>query len=106
MGFPSIPAADVPFVSTREAGALVAVTFRVPARVGGRHAELIAEFVDWAPIPMDRAPDGGFALRVAIEPGRWWRYCFIVDTMRVIVDPDASEYLDGPGGSHMSAVRV
>lgn len=66
------------------------VTFVLPPGFAERHAELLAEFACWAPIAMDRRPDGSFAATVRLARGGRWHYQFAVDGRAVINDPRAS----------------
>ena len=38
------------------------VRFEVPASIGGRHVDLVAEFLGWTPFALDRDADGSLSL--------------------------------------------
>lgn len=76
---------------------MVAVAFSVPAAAGVDHAELVAEFVSWTPLPMDRRPDGSHAITVWLEAGQTWRYRFLIDDERWIDDWNPSDDIDDEG---------
>jgi hypothetical protein len=90
---------------SREPAVVATVTFRLPAWVGARHAELAAEFASWAPMAMDRAVDGSFELTLGVEPGRWGYY-FLIDGGRAVADPDAEEYSEHEIGPVVSVLHV
>lgn len=78
---------------------MVTVDFVVPAAVGGRFADLVAEFVAWVPLSMDRRDDGSFHIAIRLATGERWRYRFLVDGDRSMNDWDADDYvIDEEGG--------
>jgi hypothetical protein len=58
---------------------LVPVRFAVPAERRAQHAELVAEFLSWTALAMDRADDGSHHVEVLVDAGRSWRYGFVID---------------------------
>ncbi len=81
-------------------------TFVVPAAVGCRFADLVAEFAAWVPLAMDRRPDGSFGVSVGLEVGRRWSYCFLVDGNRYINDWDADDYIVDVDGRCVSVIST
>jgi hypothetical protein len=85
---------------------MVTVEFTVPACVGGTFADVIAEFLTWVPLPMDRLDDGSFVATIRLQPGCQWRYRFLVDGERWINDWCADDYVTSVDGSCMSLLRT
>lgn len=85
---------------------MVTVDFVVPAAVGGTFADLVAEFVAWVPLPMDRRLDGSFHTAIRLPIGASWRYRLLVDGDRWINDWDAQDYVVDDDGDCFSLVRT
>jgi hypothetical protein len=83
-----------------------AITFSVPPGLGGQHAELLGEFVSWAPLAMDRHADGRFSIVLHLEPGRSWRYRFLIDGDRLMNDPAAEWYEPFADGGAISVMST
>lgn len=74
------------------------VRFEVPATIGGRHVDLIAEFLSWTPFALDRRPDGSFSATVRLRRGHTWGYHFLLDGQTPIIDttaPGTRQLADG-----------
>lgn len=84
----------------------VRITFTVPAELGARHAELIGEFVGWTSLPMDRDPTGRFSVEIFVQPGRRWRYRFLLDGTTLMNDPAATEFASDANGDYVSVIRT
>lgn len=85
---------------------MVTIDFVVPAAVGGTFADLVAEFVAWVPLPMDRRHDGSFHTSIRLATGASWRYRLLVDGDRWINDWDAHDYVVDEAGDCFSVVRT
>ena len=85
---------------------MVTITFLVPADFGGRHAELLGEFLSWAPLPMDRDEYGGFSIVIELEAGRLWCYQFLLDGARLVNDPAADDFVANADGGHVSVLST
>ena len=85
---------------------MVTIDFVVPAALGGTFADLVAEFVAWVPLPMDRRYDGSFHTSIRLATGASWRYRLLVDGDRWINDWDAHDYVVDDDGSCFSVVRT
>ncbi len=68
--------------------------FAVP---GASHVDLVADWTGWQPVPMERAPDGRWLLRVTLAPGVH-RFNLVVDGERWIVPEGIAWVNDGFGG--------
>jgi hypothetical protein len=82
------------------------VTFVVPASVGCRDADLVAEFLAWVPMPLDRLGDGSFSVTLRLSKGQRWTYRFLLDGDRFINDWDADDYLIEPNGACVSMLHT
>jgi hypothetical protein len=82
-------------------------TFRLPAAVGATQVHLVGEFNDWSPtsVPMRREGDW-FTAVVALEPGRSYRYRYLLDGSRWENDWDADAYVPNEFGTDDSLVRT
>jgi len=89
-----------------EAADTTLVTFEAPAWAACAHAELLAEFVAWAPLAMDRRDDGRFTLAVRLDAGREWKYRFLFDGELLANDPAAPDYVELEDGSWISVIRT
>ena len=65
------------------------VRFEVPASIGGRHVDLVAEFLGWTPFALDRDADGSFSAAVRLRCGETWGYHFLLDGETPIADSTA-----------------
>jgi hypothetical protein len=86
----------------------VAVTFTLPAEVRAGSVALCGEFNQWSTeaAQLERGVDGTWRTTVALEPGRSYRYRYLLDGERWENDPRADRYLPNPYGSTDSVVIV
>lgn len=82
------------------------VNFVVPASVGCREADLVAEFLAWVPFPLDRRCDGSFFVALRLHTDDQWAYRFVIDGDRVINDWYADDYIVGPDGACLSLLHT
>jgi cytochrome c5 len=87
---------------------LVEVTFTFPADVQVGRVVLCGEFNQWAVegFRLDQGDDGIWRTVVALEPGRSYRYRYLVDGERWENAPGADQYVPNPYGSVDSVVTV
>jgi hypothetical protein len=90
-----------------EAGT-VDVVFVLPADVEATTVALCGEFNDWAEddIYLSRDIDGTWQTTVALDPGRSYRYRFLLDGERWENASEADEYVPNPFGTVDSVVIV
>lgn len=71
-----------------------------------KSVSLAGQFADWEPLPM-HGPDrsGVWWIRLTVEPGRY-EYGFIVDGLRWIYDPRATEFVHTFDGKINSVMYV
>src|SRR2546423_12358861 len=84
----------------------VLVTFEVDAAVRADRANLCGEFNDWAvdAHEMQRRPDGGFTAELELEPGRAYRFRYLLDGERWENDWAADDYVRNEYGGDDSLV--
>lgn len=84
------------------------VTFAVPPETNARAAALVGEFNGWSKTshPMKRRKDGSFSLTVSLNPGRQYRFRYILDGERWENDQAADGYLPNPFGTQDSLIRI
>jgi hypothetical protein len=87
---------------------LVDVTFTFPADVQADSVVLCGEFSQWTVegIQLDRGDDGSWRAVVALEPGRSYRYRYLIDGERWENAPGADQYVPNPYGSVDSVITV
>jgi hypothetical protein len=90
------------------AGSPVDVLFTLPAEVQASSVALVGEFNEWSAdsIRLDRAGDGGWRALVALEPGRSYRYRYLLDGERWENAWQADRYEPNPFGGTDSVVVV
>jgi 1,4-alpha-glucan branching enzyme len=86
----------------------VEVTFTLPADLHAETVALCGEFNDWSAedIWLERGGDGSWQATVALEPGRSYRYRYLLDGQRWENDHQADHYAPNPLGSVDSVVVV
>jgi hypothetical protein len=87
---------------------LVDVTFTFPADVQADSVVLCGEFSQWMVegIQLGRGDDGSWRAVVALEPGRSYRYRYLIDGERWENAPGADQYVPNPYGSVDSVITV
>ena len=95
---------------TGEEGAvrLVDVAFAFPADVQAANVVLCGEFNQWSVegVRLERGTDGVWRTVIALEPGRSYRYRYLIDGERWENAPDADRYEPNPYGSVDSVLSV
>jgi hypothetical protein len=86
----------------------VDVTFTLPAEVDAETVALCGDFNGWSAdeIRLERAGDGTWRATVALEPGRSYRYRYLLDGERWENAWQADRYVQNPYGSVDSVVVV
>src|SRR5438270_9617802 len=76
-------------------GGSVEVTFEVDPAVNAQRANLCGDFNDWNndAHPMQRRDDGGFTVTLQLEPGRSYRFRYLLDGERWENDWAADDYV-------------
>lgn len=90
------------------ASGTVDVTFTLPADVLAGTVALCGEFNQWSAddIPLERGSDGSWRATVPLEPGRSYRYRYLLDGQHWENDRQADRYVPNPLGSTDSVVVV
>lgn len=86
----------------------VDVTFTLPADVHADTVALCGEFNEWSAddIRLERGSDGSWRATVPLEPGRSYRYRYLLDGQRWENDRRADRYVPNPLGSTDSVIVV
>jgi hypothetical protein len=86
----------------------VDVTFTLPADVHAGTVALCGEFNAWSAddIRLERGSDGSWRATVPLEPGRSYRYRYLLDGQRWENDRRADRYVPNPLGSTDSVIVV
>jgi 1,4-alpha-glucan branching enzyme len=86
------------------------VTFKLPkeAARAARKVHVVGEFNDWdrKATPMARLKDGGFSVTLDLEPGREYRFRYLIDEQIWENDWEADKYEPSPYGAEDSVVVV
>jgi len=91
----------------RATGGKVRVAFSLPADVAADRAAVCGEFTEWRPGKrMRRARDGSWRVSVALDPGRAYRFRYLLDDERWENDSEADAYVPNPFGTEDSVVAV
>lgn len=92
----------------RARSSAVKIVFTLPAEVGADDVALCGEFNDWSAqdIRLTREADGAWRASVSLEPGRSYRYRYLLDGTRWENSWDADEYVVNPYGGDDSVVVV
>lgn len=87
---------------------LVDVTFSLPPDIGAENVVLCGEFNEWSTesIKLERQVDGSWGAIVALEPGRSYRFRYLLDGQRWENAHQADSYVPNPYGGHDSVVVV
>ena len=82
------------------------VTFELPQAAGADVAQLCGDFNDWSPTatPMTRLKGGSFRATVILDPGRSYRFRYLLDGWRWENDWDADAYVPNDYGGDDSLV--
>lgn len=101
-GYPGTPDTPVARAGTAE------VTFTLPAEVHADTVALVGEFNDWSAedIQLERSSDGSWRTTVALEPGRSYRYRYLLDGQRWENDRRADHHVPNALGSTDSVVVI
>src|SRR6476646_1077623 len=86
----------------------VDVTFEVDPAVNAQRINLCGEFNDWSPDthPMQRREDGGFTITLQLEPGRSYRFRYLLDGERWENAWAADDYVRNEYGGDDSLVDL
>src|SRR4051812_11639855 len=89
-------------------GGSVEVTFEVDPAVNAQRANLCGDFNDWNndANPMRRRDDGGFTVTLQLEPGRSYRFRYLLDGERWENDWAADNYVPNEYGGDDSLVDL
>ncbi len=98
---PSVEATDEPGPEP------AVVTFRLPRSVGAQVATVVGEFNGWSPDAHPMAPeDDAFVARIPLEPGRAYRYRYLLDGARWENDWAADGYVPNEFGGDDSLIDL
>jgi len=102
------PAADPAQTGDGAGTAPVDVTFTLPAEVQAGTVALCGEFNDWSAgdTRLERGSDGSWQATIALEPGRSYRYRYLLDGQRWENDEQADRQVPNALGSIDSVVVV
>ena len=105
-GAPAGPAADVP--AGPAALSPVVVIFTLSAAVQAESVALCGDFNDWSAdaTPLELGSDGYWRVAVALQPGRSYRYRYLINGERWENARDADAYVPNPYGGTDSVVVV
>src|SRR5437762_1065610 len=89
-------------------GGQVEVTFEVDPAVNAQRINLCGELNDWNndAHPMQRREDGGFTVTLQLEPGRSYRFRYLLDGERWENDWAADDYVPNEYGGDDSLVDL
>jgi 1,4-alpha-glucan branching enzyme len=81
---------------------LARVTFELPASLWAGQVNLVGEFNNWdrraTPMTQDRI-DGRWRVSLDLQPGRRYRFCYLVDGEAWLKDAQADDHVQTRAGS-------
>lgn len=91
-----------------KSGKTCRVTFKLPAEVEAKAANLVGDFNDWdrTAQPMKRLKNGSFSVQVSLPVGQRYRFRYLLDGKRWENDWAADAYVPNQFGSDDSLVEV
>lgn len=96
----------MPF-TTREHDGVVEVRFHIPRDLPEQTASLVGEFNDWKPEATPMKPeDGQLVASVKLEPGRSYRFKYLMDGRQWINDHEADSYEPNEYGGDDSVIDL
>jgi 1,4-alpha-glucan branching enzyme len=88
---------------------LVRVTFELPSTMWAERVNLVGEFNDWdtaaTPMTHDRS-DANWKASIMLEPGRRYRFRYLLDGKEWLNDWHADDHVENPYGSYDSVVDL
>jgi hypothetical protein len=95
-------------IKSRGPSGTASVTFTLAAAVGASHAAIGGEWNNWSPDRdvMELAEGGGFTHTVELEPGRTYRFRYLLDGHRWENDWAADSYVPNDHGGNDSVVDL
>ena len=95
-------------IKSRGPNGTASVTFTLAAAVGASHAAIGGEWNNWSPDRdvMEPATGGGFTRTVELEPGRTYRFRYLLDGHRWENDWAADWYVPNDHGDNDSVVDL
>lgn len=92
---------------TTDGDGTVLATFRLPAQAQARTVHVVGEFNDWSRSAHPMVDDGGgFVARVPLQPGRRYRFRYLIDGERWENDWAADDYVDNDFGGTDSVLDL
>lgn len=84
------------------------VRFSLPKDVQAGTAHLLGEFNGWneTATPMTKSKDGEFAVTISLQPGRAYRFRYLLDGIRWENDWEADRYVINEFGTEDSVVEL
>jgi 1,4-alpha-glucan branching enzyme len=93
--------------STREHDGVVEVRFQIPSDLPSRSASLVGEFNGWNPEAHPMVPDGDrLVVTVGLEPGRSYRFKYLLDEAEWMNDHEADSYAPNEYGGDDSVIDL
>ena len=87
----------------------VRVTFELPSTMWAERVNLVGEFNDWdttaTPMTHNRS-DANWKVTLELEPGRRYRFRYLVDGKEWLNDWHADDHVENPYGSYDSVVDL
>lgn len=88
---------------------LVRVTFALPSTMWAERVNLVGEFNDWdttaTPLTHNRS-DADWKATLELQPGRRYRFRYLVDGAEWLNDWRADDHVENPYGSYDSVVDL
>lgn len=91
-----------------KSGQTCRVTFKLAPGLASESACLCGEFTEWQsnPQPLERRKDGSYSTTVSLEPGRMYRFRYLLDGQRWENDDSADAYVPNEYGTEDSVLAL
>ena len=91
-----------------KSGSTCRVTFKLPAGVDAKKAQLCGEFNEWddTATPMKKLKDDSFSVTISLDTGQSYRFRYFLDGERWENDWQADAYQSNEFGSEDSIVMI
>lgn len=82
------------------------VTFSLPSDTGADKAEVVGDFTDWQPTPMEQLKNGGFKVVLELSQGSDYQFRYLLNGSEWINEQEADKFVPNPYLGENSVITV